>query len=48
MLNISTLCSVDDIIFIDNEIKASYQSFPLRLLNINSQYLCLSIFNINS
>ncbi|EZJ86812.1 hypothetical protein AC00_1563 [Escherichia coli 1-250-04_S3_C1] len=48
MFNISTLCSVDDIIFIENEIKASYQSFPLRFLNINSQHIYLSIFNINS
>lgn len=48
MFNISTLCSIDGIIFIDNEIKASSQRFPLRFLNIGSQHLYLSIFNINS
>ena len=29
MFNISTLYSIDDIIFIENEIKVSYQRFPL-------------------
>lgn len=29
MFNIPTLCSIDGIIFIENEIKASYQRFPL-------------------
>lgn len=38
MFNIPTLCSINGIIFIENEIKASYQRFSLRFLNINSQH----------
>ena len=29
MFNIPTLYSIDDIIFIENKIKASYQRFPV-------------------
>ncbi|EMW49651.1 hypothetical protein EC2864350_1542 [Escherichia coli 2864350] len=38
IFNTPTLYSIDGIIFIENEIKASYQRFPLLFLNINSQH----------